>query len=56
MKKTFSGREQLRSEGWVVEETDPEEARMAQFLEQERTREMAEQIADLDAKFFGEMV
>jgi hypothetical protein len=29
---------------------------MAQFLEQERTREMAEQIADLDAKFFGEMV
>jgi hypothetical protein len=56
MKTTFAGREELRERGWVVEETDPEEARMAQFLEQQRTREMAEQIADLDAKFFGEMV
>ena len=56
MKTTFAGREELRERGWVVEETDPEEACMAQFLEQERTREMAEQIADLDAKFFGEMV
>jgi hypothetical protein len=55
MKTTFAGREELRERGWVVEETDPEEARMARFLEQERTREMAEQIADLDAKFFGEM-
>ena len=55
MKTTFAGREELRERGWIVEETDPEEARMAKFLADERAREMAEQIADLDAKFFGEI-
>lgn len=39
--KTFAGRETLRAEGFVVpEETDPELARMAKWLAEERQREM----------------
>ena len=53
MKLTFKGREELRANGWVVEETDPEEARMAKFLADERAREEAEIYADLDARAYG---
>ena len=53
MKETFAGREELRANGWVVEETDPEEARMAQFLADERAREEAETSAKFDAEYYG---
>ena len=36
MKTTFSGREELRSNGWVAEETDPELAKQAEWLKSER--------------------
>ena len=53
MKETFAGREELRAGGWVVEETDPEEARMAKFLADERARKEAEMYADLDAREYA---
>lgn len=36
MKETFAGREQLREDGWFVEETDPELAKHAEWLARER--------------------
>ena len=48
MKKTFSGREQLRSEGWVVDE--------AEFDNIIDPTEYAEWSADGDVQAYGEMV
>jgi pyridoxine/pyridoxamine 5'-phosphate oxidase len=53
MKETFEGREQLREQGWIIEETDPELAQQAVWLAQEREREQAEAMADLDATYYG---
>ena len=53
MKATFAGREELRANGWVVEETDPEDAQMAKWLADERAREEAELYAKLDAEFYA---
>ena len=39
MKATFAGREELRAQGWVIEETDEESALHAQWLADERSRE-----------------
>jgi hypothetical protein len=47
MKKTFSGREQLRSEGWVVDE--------AEFADIVDPEEYARWSADADAQAYGEM-
>jgi hypothetical protein len=41
-KETFAGREELRAQGWIVEETDPELARQAKWLADERKREYDE--------------
>ena len=40
MHSTFAGREQLRAQHWIIEETDPELAKHAKFLAEEREREM----------------
>lgn len=40
MKKTFAGREALREQGWVVEETNQMLAQHAKWLAAEREREM----------------
>jgi len=53
MKETFAGREELRANGWVVEETDPEFAEQARWLQQERDRKYAEMLAELDAEYYG---
>jgi hypothetical protein len=53
LKLTFEGREQLREQGWIIEETDPELAQQAKWLAQEREREQAEVMADLDATYYG---
>jgi hypothetical protein len=53
LKETFEGREQLREQGWIVEESDVELAQQAQWLAQEREREQAEAMADLDATYYG---
>lgn len=39
LKETFAGREELRQRGWVVEETDRELAKQAEWLAAERKRE-----------------
>ena len=36
---TFAGREELRSNGWIIEETDAELAKQAKWLAEERERE-----------------
>jgi len=36
MQETFEGREQLREDGWMIQETDPELQKMAYFLAKER--------------------
>jgi cephalosporin-C deacetylase-like acetyl esterase len=36
LKLTFSGREELRTQGWSVEETTPELIQQAEWLKQER--------------------
>ena len=56
MKLTFAGREELRQNGWVVEEEDPELAQQAEWLARERDREYAEWVADIDSKAYGEAV
>jgi hypothetical protein len=38
MQETFEGREQLREDGWLVQETDPELQKMAYFLAKERDK------------------
>ena len=53
LKETFAGREQLREQGWIIEETDPELAQNAQWLAQERERKQAEEMADFDASYYG---
>jgi hypothetical protein len=47
MKKTYSGREQLRSEGWIIDEAD--------FDDIVDPKEYAEWSADADAQAYGEM-
>jgi len=41
MKTTFAGREELRANGWVVEETNTDLAQQAKWLADERERQMA---------------
>jgi hypothetical protein len=53
LKLTFEGREQLREQGWIIEETDVELAQQASWLAQEREREQAEAMAELDATYYG---
>lgn len=50
MRETFAGREELREQGWVIEETDPELAKRAAWLKQERDREYEAWVAAIDAK------
>ena len=40
-KETFAGRENLREQGWVIEETDPVYIKQAKWLQEERDREDA---------------
>lgn len=53
LKLTFEGREQLREQGWIIEEPDSELAQQAQWLAQEREREQASAMADSDATYYG---
>lgn len=53
LKKTFAGREKLREQGWIIQETDPELAQQAEWLAQERERKQAEEMADFDAIYYG---
>ena len=53
LKETFEGREQLREQGWIIEEPDAELAQRAVWLAQEREREQAEAMAELDATYYG---
>jgi len=53
LKETFEGREQLREQGWIVEEPDAELAQHATWLAQERERKQAEAMAELDATYYG---
>ena len=53
LKQTFEGREQLREQGWIVEEPDAELAQQAHWLAQERERELAEAMAESDATYYG---
>lgn len=39
MHSTFAGREELRQNGWIIEESDPELAQQAKWLSAERERE-----------------
>lgn len=51
LKKTFEGREQLRQNGWVVEETDPTLAKYAKWLAEERDREYREWADKLEREY-----
>ena len=53
LKETFAGREQLREQGWIIEETEPELAQNARWLAEERERKQAEEMADFDASYYG---
>jgi hypothetical protein len=53
LKLTFEGREQLREQGWIIEEPNSELAQHAEWLAQEREREQAEAMAELDATYYG---
>jgi hypothetical protein len=53
LKETFKGREQLREQGWIIEEPNAELAQQAQWLAQEREREQAEAMAESDATYYG---
>jgi hypothetical protein len=55
MKATFKGREELREQGWAVEETDPELAKRAKWLAHERKREQDEWFAKMDAEWAEQM-
>ena len=55
MKSTFEGRESLREQGWLVEETDPELAKQAKWLADERKREQDEWAAKMDADWAEQM-
>ena len=53
LKKTFDGREQLREQGWIIEEPNEELAQHAYWLTQERERKQAEAMAESDATYYG---
>ena len=53
LKETFEGREQLREQGWIIEEPNAELTQQASWLAQEREREQAEAMAELDATYYG---
>ena len=53
LKQTFEGREQLREQGWIIKEPEAELAQHAEWLAQEREREQAEKMAELDATYYG---
>ena len=53
MKETFAGREELRAQGWVIDETEEDLALQAQWLADERARAETELSAKLDAEFYG---
>ena len=53
LKQTFEGREQLREQGWIIEEPTAELAQQASWLAQEREREQAEAMAESDATYYG---
>jgi hypothetical protein len=53
LKLTFEGREQLREQGWIVEEPDAELSQHAHWLAQERECEQAEAMAESDAMYYG---
>ena len=53
LKETFEGREQLREQGWIIEEPTAELSQQAHWLDQEREREQAEIMAELDATYYG---
>ena len=55
MKLTFEGREELRENGWSVDESDPELAKRAKWLADERQREMNEWAAKMDADWMEQM-
>jgi len=55
MKETFAGREELRAQGWVIEETDAQLAQQALWLQQERDREAAEAEARWEAQWLKQM-
>lgn len=55
LKLTFEGRESLREQGWLVEETDPELAKQAKWLADERKREQDEFAAKMDADWAEQM-
>lgn len=48
LKRTFQGREHLREQGWVIEETDPELAQRAKWLDDERKREQEAWYAEME--------
>jgi len=54
MKSTFEGREELREQGWVVEETDPELAKQAKWLADERKREYETWVASIERNYTEE--
>ena len=53
LKETFKGREHLREQGWIIEEPTAELAQHSEWLAQEREREQAEKMAELDATYYG---
>ncbi len=53
LKETFEGREQLREQGWIIEEPNAELAQQASWLAQEREREQAEAMAESDATYYS---
>ena len=54
MKETFSGREELRTNGWIIEETDPELAKQAKWLADERKREYDAWVASIERNYTEE--
>jgi hypothetical protein len=55
MKESFAGREELRTNGWVIEETDPELAKQAKWLADERKREYDTWVANIEKNYVEEM-
>jgi len=53
LKLTFEGREQLREQGWIIEEPNAELAQQAVWLAQEREREQAEAMVESDATYYS---
>lgn len=52
MSQTFEGREELRQNNWIIEETDPELKKLAQQLADEREFERQRQEAEMfDSQF-----